>query len=384
MKRIYLLLVRLVSLVFSFKKNPFKVAYFMSFAGNEDFLEELSATFGADQVLIVYESGLKSNIARMKNAGTIVNAIEFKKYQIVNFVKGVQLSRVAIFDNYYPELSAIFKRSGKFFFQIWHANGAIKAFGWEDPSTYHRAKEDQNRFQKVYDSFDQIVVGSKKMGQVFQKSWHVDSKKIDQIGYPRTDKYFNQEWIQKSQSRIQSVCPELNQRRVILYAPTYRKNVTYTLPEDWDELVVPEDAILVLRLHPHLKQIEQKIASLAPKRVVTLPHSITTQELLCVTDTLVTDYSSIAFDFSLLKNAQSVIFFTYDLHEFERSVGIQQDFKRAFADKLVKNVTQLNYAIQRDSSAKNVIRKLNQNWNSLNDGKSGARLIRQIKEILNE
>ncbi|MGY4790150.1 CDP-glycerol glycerophosphotransferase family protein [Pediococcus pentosaceus] len=380
MKKIYLLLVRLARLAFGAKKAQYQVAYFMSFAGNETFIRELVKQFGSDEVLIVYKTNVKENVLQLQQVHIIKHAIEFKKFQVTSFVKGIKLARVTLFDNYYPELSAINKTKKDYFIQMWHANGAIKAFGWEDPSTYHRSVEDQQRFQRVYDSFDQIVVGSEKMADVFQRSWHVVSDKIDRIGYPRTDKYFEESWIEKARKKIQTKLPELTQKRVILYAPTYRKDVSFSLPDDWRKIKVPQDAVLIVRLHPHLANVERQIVDASPDRVIMVDHFISTQELLCVADTLITDYSSIAFDFSLLDNARSVIFFTYDLEEFERTVGIQASFKAAFLNQMVNTVEQLNDAILFGNSDKNVIHKLNQQWNTLNDGHSSARLIKQVKE----
>ncbi|MFA9353138.1 CDP-glycerol glycerophosphotransferase family protein [Pediococcus pentosaceus] len=380
MKKIYLLLVRLARLAFGAKKAQYQVAYFMSFAGNETFIRELVKQFGSDEVLIVYKTNVKENVLQLQQVHIIKHAIEFKKFQVTSFVKGIKLARVTLFDNYYPELSAINKTKKDYFIQMWHANGAIKAFGWEDPSTYHRSVEDQQRFQRVYDSFDQIVVGSEKMADVFQRSWHVASDKIDRIGYPRTDKYFEESWIEKARKKIQTKLPELTQKRVILYAPTYRKDVSFSLPDDWRKIKVPQDAVLIVRLHPHLANVERQIVDASPDRVIMVDHFISTQELLCVADTLITDYSSIAFDFSLLDNARSVIFFTYDLEEFERTVGIQASFKAAFLNQMVNTVEQLNDAILFGNSDKNVIHKLNQQWNTLNDGHSSARLIKQVKE----
>lgn len=380
MKKIYLLLVRLARLAFGAKKAQYQVAYFMSFAGNETFIRELVKQFGSDEVLIVYKTNVKENVLQLQQGHIIKHAIEFKKFQVTSFVKGIKLARVTLFDNYYPELSAINKTKKDYFIQMWHANGAIKAFGWEDPSTYHRSVEDQQRFQRVYDSFDQIVVGSEKMADVFQRSWHVVSDKIDRIGYPRTDKYFEESWIEKARKKIQTKLPELTQKRVILYAPTYRKDVSFSLPDDWRKIKVPQDAVLIVRLHPHLANVERQIVDASPDRVIMVDHFISTQELLCVADTLITDYSSIAFDFSLLDNARSVIFFTYDLEEFERTVGIQASFKAAFLNQMVNTVEQLNDAILFGNSDKNVIHKLNQQWNTLNDGHSSARLIKQVKE----
>ncbi|KAF0468506.1 CDP-glycerol glycerophosphotransferase family protein [Pediococcus pentosaceus] len=380
MKKIYLLLVRLARLAFGAKKAQYQVAYFMSFAGNETFIRELVKQFGSDEVLIVYKTNVKENVLQLQQGHIIKHAIEFKKFQVTSFVKGIKLARVTLFDNYYPELSAINKTKKDYFIQMWHANGAIKAFGWEDPSTYHRSVEDQQRFQRVYDSFDQIVVGSEKMADVFQRSWHVASDKIDRIGYPRTDKYFEESWIEKARKKIQTKLPELTQKRVILYAPTYRKDVSFSLPDDWRKIKVPQDTVLIVRLHPHLANVERQIVDASPDRVIMVDHFISTQELLCVADTLITDYSSIAFDFSLLDNARSVIFFTYDLEEFERTVGIQASFKAAFLNQMVNTVEQLNDAILFGNSDKNVIHKLNQQWNTLNDGHSSARLIKQVKE----
>lgn len=380
MKKIYLLLVRLARLAFGAKKAQYQVAYFMSFAGNETFIRELVKQFGSDEVLIVYKTNVKENVLQLQQVHIIKHAIEFKKFQVTSFVKGIKLARVTLFDNYYPELSAINKTKKDYFIQMWHANGAIKAFGWEDPSTYHRSVEDQQRFQRVYDSFDQIVVGSEKMADVFQRSWHVVSDKIDRIGYPRTDKYFEESWIEKARKKIQTKLPELTQKRVILYAPTYRKDVSFSLPDDWRKIKVPQDAVLIVRLHPHLANVERQIVDASPDQVIMVDHFISTQELLCVADTLITDYSSIAFDFILLDNARSVIFFTYDLEEFERTVGIQASFKAAFLNQMVNTVEQLNDAILFGNSDKNVIHKLNQQWNTLNDGHSSARLIKQVKE----
>lgn len=380
MKKIYLLLVRLARLAFGAKKAQYQVAYFMSFAGNETFIRELVKQLGSDEVLIVYKTNVKENVLQLQQVHIIKHAIEFKKFQVTSFVKVIKLARVTLFDNYYPELSAINKTKKDYFIQMWHANGAIKAFGWEDPSTYHRSVEDQQRFQRVYDSFDQIVVGSEKMADVFQRSWHVASDKIDRIGYPRTDKYFEESWIEKARKKIQTKLPELTQKRVILYAPTYRKDVSFSLPDDWRKIKVPQDAVLIVRLHPHLANVERQIVDASPDRVIMVDHFISTQELLCVADTLITDYSSIAFDFSLLDNARSVIFFTYDLEEFERTVGIQASFKAAFLNQMVNTVEQLNDAILFGNSDKNVIHKLNQQWNTLNDGHSSARLIKQVKE----
>ncbi|MHC3414430.1 CDP-glycerol glycerophosphotransferase family protein, partial [Pediococcus pentosaceus] len=103
MKKIYLLLVRLARLAFGAKKAQYQVAYFMSFAGNETFIRELVKQFGSDEVLIVYKTNVKENVLQLQQGHIIKHAIEFKKFQVTSFVKGIKLARVTLFDNYYPE-----------------------------------------------------------------------------------------------------------------------------------------------------------------------------------------------------------------------------------------------------------------------------------------
>lgn len=96
----------------------------MSFTGNAKFIKQLTSHFGTDAVLLVYEPAVKAEVQRLKSAGVVRHTLEFRKFQITSFVRGIRAARVALFDNYYPELSAIAKLKEQFFIQIWHANGA--------------------------------------------------------------------------------------------------------------------------------------------------------------------------------------------------------------------------------------------------------------------
>lgn len=72
-------------------------------------------------------------------------------------------------DNYFGFLSAIQFKNEVRKLQIWHANGAIKTFGWKDYSVKHRSNRAKKRFSKVYNQFDYILSGSKKCLQFINK-----------------------------------------------------------------------------------------------------------------------------------------------------------------------------------------------------------------------
>src|SRR5699024_2737111 len=72
-------------------------------------------------------------------------------------------------DNYYGFLAASDFRDEVTCIQLWHAAGAIKQFGLQDLTNSDRSKRALRRFQKVYNRFDYVVVGSKQMEKVLKR-----------------------------------------------------------------------------------------------------------------------------------------------------------------------------------------------------------------------
>ena len=385
MKKIYLMMVTLLDKLFLFIKPKYQVTYFMSFSDNQNLIDKLINKFSVANILIVYRPYLNKEIKQIVKNNPKLNAQKLCLFDAFHFVLNIKQSRVVLFDNYFPELSAIKKQVYNYFFQIWHANGAIKAFGWDDPTTYRRSEADQIRFQKVYDSFDQIVVGSEAMAEVFKQSWHVKSSQIDKIGYWRSDKFFQERKNIENKKKILKKFSYLNGKKIILYAPTYRKNVTFKFPINWNQLNIPEGYIMIIRLHPHLREKEQDMVITHPN-VITLPSAVSTSNLLCISDVLITDYSSVAFDFSLLSSAKKLVLFTFDLEQYDKTVGLQSIFIKKFKNYFVNNITELNKRLLSNDcvAEKELINNLNDEWNTFNDGHATDRLINQIEKVLYE
>src|SRR5699024_6373229 len=109
--------------------------------------------------------------------------------------------------------------------QLWHAAGAIKRFGLEDPSNVNRSTSAMKRFQQVYDRFDYVVSGSDKMATIFMKSFGIKNEsRILKTGIPRTDFFFHQEKMDSIKEDLRKRYPLIDKKKVILYAPTYRES----------------------------------------------------------------------------------------------------------------------------------------------------------------
>ncbi|KRL09121.1 CDP-glycerol poly(glycerophosphate) glycerophosphotransferase [Lentilactobacillus otakiensis DSM 19908 = JCM 15040] len=378
LKVLYLWLIKLFSILNIWRPKN-KVVYVMSFNDNVDFIKQLAQRLPHKYVLyVLYRPNTEAAATDLAAFGIKTRPFKDGLKFVMDDVSLLMSAKLIICDNYYAFLGGLVKLSLVKIVQIWHADGAIKKFGWEDPTTEKRSSSDKHRFQKVYDHFDEYIVGSKAMGQVFVNSYHENSDKMELLGYPRSDQYLSEDWQKKARERIYRSAPELKDHRVILYAPTYREHQDFKLPKGLGSaLAADPNALVVVKLHPVLRDREVPMRRIGNPKIK-FYHELETSDLLAVADTLVTDYSSVAFDFSLLPNAKSVIFFMFDLDSYQKDPGIQDDFLDWLPVEPVYKVEQLRNEIL-TSKAVN-FDKFNEHWNTYNDGQATARVIdRYIK-----
>jgi teichoic acid glycerol-phosphate primase len=375
-------LIKIISLLCYFRKKK-NVIYIMSFDNNLGLIKNMARSMPKDKQLYVYYEEANEAAATDLSAYGI-KTIMFRNglKLLLEMVPKIMASDVVFCDNYFPFLGGIVHSPKTKVVQLWHANGAIKCFGWEDYSTDNRTKSDKRRFQRVYNSFDEYVVASETMGHVFEHSYHVDFNKMKLLGYPRSDRLFKKKWIEIARRRVYSLAPQLKNKRVILYAPTYRDNGTSFNPPHGviKALSADPNAVVVIKLHPLLKNLERKLQQENSSTNVFFCNQLSTTDLLTITDTLVTDYSSIAFDYSLLPNAHSLLFFMFDLDKYKQNPGIQDDLLKWLPTNPITSLDQLASSIKANDAVD--FTNFNHHWNKYNDGYASSRVIdRYIKTL---
>ena len=155
-------------------------------------------------------------------------------------------SKVVVTDNYFLMTSVLRNRPSTTYSSV-DANGALKKFGLEDASNYHRSSRDLQRFKRVYASFDYIVTGSVHMREIFKTSFGVNDDRFLPTGVPFTDAYYDERPIS-----FQQIFPK--GKKVLLYAPTYRDFAMdgLVLPFSKEQLQseLNGDYILLVKIHP--------------------------------------------------------------------------------------------------------------------------------------
>lgn len=360
-------------------QNPKKTVYLMSFGNNLEFIKELAKR--DKDLLVLYRSSCSSAAILLKEAGikTIVFNDDFNfAFKTLQYVMG---ARLLFCDNYYAFLAGCkFNHHRTKVIQVWHANGAIKAFGWQEPRTMTRSSSDKKRFQKVYNQFDEYIVASKTMGSIFSNSYHVAENKMKVLGYPRSDRLFNADWQVKTTAQIMEKYPIFEEKEVILYAPTYREDefgeADLQLPKDFIDFAktLSSKQCLIIKLHPHLRNMEKIL-----KKKINVPQIVwvddfSTEDLLLITNRLITDYSSVAFDYTLLKNAGQIIFYCFDLDKYAQHEGLQSDWIEYLPGPLIKTAPDLSKYIQEEIQT-STFKDFNNKWNSKNDGHATKRVL---------
>lgn len=300
--------------------------------------------------------------------------------QFIPLMFHLNTAKVVVTDNYFVELAGLKLRNGVNCIQIWHANGALKKFGWEDKAAQKRSAEDKKRFQEVYKRFTKVLVGSDEMATIFQKSFLLDESNMLKLGVPRTDYFFKEAQLQENYQWSYEHL-HLTNRIKLLYAPTFRDNELgmAKLHLDIAEMkqALGNEYQLILKLHP---SISNDLEKLDDDFVIYVDKETPIETLLPVVDILITDYSSIPFEFALLQ--KPMIFFTYDLTEYDNARGLSDGFLETIPGPHVFTTTELIEVIQNNTFDLEKIRFFAEKWNKYSDGFSSERFVSFLKEQL--
>ncbi|MED4828964.1 CDP-glycerol glycerophosphotransferase family protein [Bacillus atrophaeus] len=335
-------------------------------------------------ILKEYENACYSfslNILYTKQASSVAkaspqaDAFFLNEKNPLHLIKAVYLmfrSKYVIADNYFLLTSALNNRPQTKCIQVWHANGSLKKFGLEDVTNKQRSKQDIKRFKKVYRSFDYVTVGSEEMGRIFKNSFGVKDHQLLKIGVPLTDEYY-----QTNEKTQAEYLRSFSNKKIILYAPTFRDYDMHSLrlPFTKEELIneLNGDYILFVKLHPALRN---KITVLSDGEYVKDVSDFRLKDLFIASDILITDYSSVPFEYAFLN--KPMLFFTYDLKEYDEKRGLIDDYKAVIPGKACMNSGSLLEEIADPSADTEQIKRFSQKWNLYSKGSSSYNLLHFI------
>ncbi|MEW4309157.1 CDP-glycerol glycerophosphotransferase family protein [Rossellomorea marisflavi] len=360
-----------------------KVAFVVSFSeNNKSIYKEMMRQELSCRTLFLTTEKMTKTFSVYEKAETLLFDVK-NPWDYIRSVYHLATAKIVFVDNYYGFLAKSDFRPEVECIQLWHANGAIKKFGFEDPLITGRGQRAKQRFADVYKRFSKVAIGSEAMGQIFSKAFHVKEDRFMKTGIPRTDLFFEEKKQEKALKKVHTAYPQLAGKKVILYAPTYREQGLTDAEMKLDLTMLAQqfrgEYILLIRLHPAIRN-QFKIPSGLKEFVVDASLYRNMNELLLRTDLLITDYSSIPFEFSLLK--RPIIFFMYDLEAYEQERGIWNEFKELIPGPVVTTTEQIVDAIREDVFEETLTAAFAERWNEYSKGHSSRNIVEHVKKKL--
>lgn len=200
--------------------------------------------------------------------------------------------------------------------QLWHGTGTIKKFGLDSDTG-----EVARLAQKANNRLTHLIVNSELTKRQYASAFGVPEDRIYILGLPRTDLILDDRKMRQLQAHFYEQHPALKKKHCTLYAPTFRDSEVEK-PEfglDFDSFVscMKEDEVLLVRLHPHVAaHCPEDLWERYSGRIVNVSGYPGAATLLAVSERLITDYSSIIFEYCLLDCP--MIFYAYDYESFRR------------------------------------------------------------------
>ncbi len=295
-----------------------------NYSGNPRFIYEEMAAGGMDRVFRCYFI--------LENTGTQIpgNIRKVKRLSLFYFYLFAKAG-IWISDTRMP--TYLRKRKDTVYIQTWHGTPLKKlALDLEQVAMEgeKNLKDYKKRFLKNTGTWDYLISQNSYSTGIFRRAFDY-KKEILEIGYPRNDILFHK----NNENDIHAIKQMLKlpmDKKIILYAPTWRDNehyghLSYKFSSGMDFEVLRDrlasEYIIIVKAHYLVG--EQPDISRFGDFIRQFDASCDIAELYLASDLLVTDYSSVMFDYSLLR--RPMLFFAYDLEQYKDSLrGFYFDF----------------------------------------------------------
>ena len=232
-----------------------------------------------------------------------------------------------------------FKGAKTFYLNTWHGS-AIKKIGCD-------AIGEKTFVSKGRNNTDLYLAQGEYDKLIFSHAFGVSPELIKVTGLPRNDELVSTDVQYRAQVIRQRLSiPE--GKKVLLYAPTFREYVmkgssfALNLPVDfarWKK-ILGEKYVLLMRAHPAVAKLMDIKENDFVKEVSSYPHL---NDLMIVSDALISDYSSVFFDYAILEKPMFCFAYDYEIYQKER--GLYFDIRKELGDEAIDTEDKLLSAI---------------------------------------
>ena len=296
----------------------------------------------------------------------------------IYLAKMMAQSKFILLDDFYPIIYPIKLRKGTELIQLWHAMGAFKTVG------YSRMGKVGGPSVKslTHKNYTATIVSSEKIRENYAEAFGISVDKVHALGVPRTDIFFDENYKEKITKKLKKKYPFIKGKKVILFAPTFRGNGQNTAYYEYKWLdfakikeELKEEYVFLVKMHPFIKnKPTENFIDNEFYFDVTKEREI--NDLLFITDCLITDYSSVIFEYSFFK--KPVVFFIPDYKEYVQTRDFYYPFSSYMYGSTATNTKTLLEKIKEGKVDEKKIKKFNEFFCSACDGNSTKKVVEEL------
>ncbi|MDD7388160.1 MAG: CDP-glycerol glycerophosphotransferase family protein [Lachnospiraceae bacterium] len=261
-----------------------------------------------------------------------VSTVEYYANALL-FVKDLATAKAVFVHESNDLLGYVYIRPETKVIQLWHGCGVLKKLGYSTVGKKgFKSGASREEFPE-YNKYSIVTISSPADIWIFEEFMGLEKKSgiIQPIGISRTDEFFDQNYIENCYKKLYKAIPEAKNKKLILYAPTYRGvDPNRVTPNELDiekfAEALGDDYLLIFKHHQTAKNLPVIPEKYRDKFAydMTRGRGMDINELMVVSDICITDYSSVAFEFSLFE--RPLLFYVFDLEEYMDDRGLYYDF----------------------------------------------------------
>ena len=274
-----------------------------------------------------------------------INYVDIVITDSKEYLQSLSTAKYLITDTSFPPY--FIKKPEQIYLNTWHGT-PLKAMGRIVPNREYGLGNVQRNFMIA----DYLLYQNEFSRDIFIKDYMLEpiyNGKVMLSGYPRNSAFFLKDRYNQIREEL-----GLDGMRVMAYMPTWRGrldkkenkkqiSILYNYFYELDSYL-KDDQVLYVKLHPFVKSAMNYDDF---EHIYPFPEEYETYDFLNATDLLITDYSSIMFDYAVSK--KPIVLFTYDRKEYLNERGMYLDLNTVEFPK-ADTVKQLAKAIQKDST----------------------------------
>lgn len=302
-----------------------------SLGGNLLRIRQRMTARGLDKKVTIRES------FRIPSQYTIVSSLRM--------IRQVAWADIVLVDDYFGIFTSLQPSPRTKIIQVWHAGGSFKVVGFS-----RLAFGGIPRLRNAHRRYTYAICSARALVPTYAEGFGIEDEAVIPTGLPRVDMLLDPDEQAAAAARFAQQFPQVIGKRIVLFAPTFRGFGVYQAHYDFTRIdfdalagALPPDTVVLFRMH-HFVREPVPIPEQYRDRFFDVTGVGDTNDFLHAADVLISDYSSIIYEFALL--GKPMLFYAFDLDEYAAERGFYQGFAETVPGKVCHTFPELAAALR--------------------------------------